>query len=243
MAIWRRSPTSHFPWSAKAIPGSAAQRIYGRRSAPRAGIAPFVLEAEEGLSLINGTQAHTAIAALALAVEPARSGTRRTIAGAASLEALLGTPDAFDARIHEARGQTGQVESAALLRESSRPAATIRESHRTGDPRVQDAYALRCMPQVHGPVLDAIVVCRGRDRRGSSTRRRTIRSCSKTATMLSGGNFHGQAVAMALDFLAIAMTNLATMSRAAHRPARPSRHERRAAALSRARRRASTPGS
>jgi histidine ammonia-lyase len=77
------------------------------------------------------------------------------VAGAASLEALLGTPVRFDPRIHDARGQIGQRESAALLR-ALLADSEIRESHRHGDPRVQDAYALRCMPQVHGPVRDAL---------------------------------------------------------------------------------------
>lgn len=174
-----------------------------------AGLTPIVLGPKEGLSLINGTQAHTGIAALAV-------GDARTlwhtahVAGAASLEALLGTPAAFDARIHDARGQTGQAESAALLRTllSNSP---IRESHRLNDPRVQDAYALRCMPQVHGPVLDAIVFAEGvigRELNAATDNPLVF----DDGTMLSGGNFHGQAVAMALDFLAIAMTNLATMS-------------------------------
>jgi histidine ammonia-lyase len=82
------------------------------------------------------------------------------VAGAMSLEGLLGTPVAFDARIHAARGQRGQVESAALLR-ALLAGSEIRESHRDNDPRVQDAYALRCMPQVHGPVLDALRSPRG----------------------------------------------------------------------------------
>jgi histidine ammonia-lyase len=72
-----------------------------------------------------------------------------------SLEALLGTPVAFDERIHDARGQRGQSRSAALLRDLLAD-SELRESHRHGDPRVQDPYALRCMPQVHGPVLDAL---------------------------------------------------------------------------------------
>ncbi len=175
----------------------------------KAGLTPIVLGPKEGLSLINGTQAHTAIAALGV-------GDARTlwhtahVAGAASLEALLGTPTAFDARIHEARGQTGQAASAELLR-TILANSPLRESHRTNDPRVQDAYALRCMPQVHGPVLDAIVFA-------ENVIARELNAATDNplvfddGTMLSGGNFHGQAVAMALDFLAIAMTNLATMS-------------------------------
>jgi histidine ammonia-lyase len=189
--------------------GAAAERGSAAALLAGAGLAPLTLGPKEGLSLINGTQAHTAIAALA-------AGDARTlwytahVAGAASLEALLGTPDAFDARIQDARGQTGQSASAALLR-SLLSASAIRESHRVDDSRVQDAYALRCMPQVHGPVLDAIVFAEGvigRELNAATDNPLVF----DDGTMLSGGNFHGQAVAMALDFLAIAMTNLATMS-------------------------------
>jgi histidine ammonia-lyase len=123
----------------------------------------------------------------------------------------MGTPVAFDPRIQEARGQLGQAASAALLRELLRD-SEIRESHREDDPRVQDAYALRCMPQVHGPVLDAIDFCSGVIGRELNAATDNPLVFAETGELLSGGNFHGQAVAMALDFLAIAMTNLATMS-------------------------------
>ena len=189
--------------------GPSADRGAAAALLGKAGLAPIVLGPKEGLSLINGTQAHTAVAALAV-------GDARTlwhtahVAGAASLEALLGTPTAFDARIQDARGQMGQAASAALLR-SLLSGSAIRESHRIGDPRVQDAYALRCMPQVHGPVLDAIAFAEGVISRelNAATDNPLV---FDDGTMLSGGNFHGQAVAMVLDFLAIAMTNLATMS-------------------------------
>ncbi len=173
------------------------------------GLAPVALGPKEGLALINGTQAHTAIAALAL-VEARRCWEAAHAAGAMTLEALLGTPTAFDARIHAARGQRGQMESArrflALVEGSA-----IRESHRSGDPRVQDAYGLRCMPQVHGPVLQAIEFAESlvTPELNAATDNPLV---FDDGTMLSGGNFHGQAAAMALDVLAIAMTNLAVMS-------------------------------
>jgi histidine ammonia-lyase len=173
------------------------------------GLAPIVLGPKEGLALINGTQAHTGIAALAL-TEARRCWETAHAAGATTLEALLGTPTAFDPRIHEARGQRGQVESARMLL-TLLEGSEIRESHRKDDPRVQDAYALRCMPQVHGPVLEAI-------RFAESLISVELNAATDNplvfddGTMLSGGNFHGQAVAMALDVLAIAMTNLAAMS-------------------------------
>lgn len=173
------------------------------------GMAPVSLGPKEGLALINGTQAHSAIAALAV-VEARRIWEAAHAAGAMTLEALLGTPTAFDARIHAVRGQRGQEESArrflALVDGSE-----IRESHRAGDPRVQDAYALRCMPQVHGPVLQAIEFAESliMPELNAATDNPLV---FDDGTMLSGGNFHGQPAAMALDVLAIAMTNLAVMS-------------------------------
>jgi histidine ammonia-lyase len=170
---------------------------------------PVTLAPKEGLTLINGTQAHTAVAALAVA-EARALWEAAHVAGAMSLEALTGTPTAFDVRIHDARGQDGQSVSAALLR-TLLDNSPLRESHRGGDPRVQDAYALRCMPQVHGPVLDAISFAEGligRELNAATDNPLVFES----GELLSGGNFHGQAVAMALDVLAIAMTNLATIS-------------------------------
>jgi len=183
--------------------GSARQRL------EEAGLAPITLAPKEGLTLINGTQAHTGIAALAL-VDAMRLWRAAHVAGAMSLEGLMGTPAAFDERIHDARGQVGQRESAAMLRELLAD-SEIRESHRTGDPRVQDAYSLRCMPQVHGPVLDAL-------RFAESLVGREINAGTDNplvfddGTIVSGGNFHGQAVALALDVLAIALTNLAVIA-------------------------------
>ena len=176
----------------------------------RAGIEPVRLGPKEGITLINGTQAHTAIAALAV-VDAHRLWQVAHLAGAMSLEALMGTPVAFDSRIQEARGQLGQAASAALLRELLEDSG-IRESHRENDSRVQDPYALRCMPQVHGPVLDAIDFCAGVIGRELNAATDNPLVFVETRELLSGGNFHGQAVAMALDFLAIALTNLATIA-------------------------------
>jgi histidine ammonia-lyase len=175
-----------------------------------AGLAPARLGPKEGLTLINGTQAHTAVAALAV-VDAHRLWQVAHLAGAMSLEALMGTPVAFDSRIQDVRGQLGQAASAALLR-SLLHDSEIRESHRHGDSRVQDAYCLRCMPQVHGPVLDAIDFCAGVIGRELNAATDNPLVFADSGELLSGGNFHGQAVAMALDFLAIAMTNLATIA-------------------------------
>ena len=174
-----------------------------------AGLVPVVLQAKEGLALINGTQAHTAVAALATA-ELERLWGVAHIATAMSLEALLGTPDAFDARIQDARGQFGQRTSAALLRQLLAD-SEIRESHRHGDPRVQDAYALRCVPQVHGPAWEALQFATGivtRELNAATDNPLVLES----GELLSGGNFHGQAVGMCSDFLAIVSANLAVVS-------------------------------
>jgi len=183
--------------------GPAAQMLKA------AGLAPITLASKEGLALINGTQAHTSIGSLAL-VDARRLWSTAHLAGAMSLEALMGTPVAFDPRIQEVRGQNGQATSAAFLRDLLAD-SEIRESHRDNDPRVQDAYALRCMPQVHGPVLDAMdfaAMIIGRELNAATDNPLVF----ENGDLLSGGNFHGQSVAMVMDFLAIALTNLATIS-------------------------------
>jgi histidine ammonia-lyase len=174
-----------------------------------AGLVPITLAPKEGLALINGTQCHTAIAALAV-MDAYRLWRVAHQAGAMTLEALRGTPVAFDERIQQVRGQLGQAASAALLR-ALLADSEIRESHRTGDTRVQDAYALRCMPQVHGPALDALDFAAGLIGRelNAATDNPLV---FENGELLSGGNFHGQAVAMALDVMAIALTNLATIA-------------------------------
>jgi histidine ammonia-lyase len=173
------------------------------------GARPVVLAPKEGITLINGTQAHTGVALIALVHARALWRTAH-VAGAMSLEALLGTPVAFDERIHDARGQKGQSRSAALLRDLLAD-SEVRESHRQGDPRVQDPYSLRCMPQVHGPVLDALDWIDDAISRelNAATDNPLVFENGET---LSGGNFHGLTVAMALDFLAIVLTHLATMA-------------------------------
>ncbi len=205
------APLSHL---ALAMIGEGDLLEGATRSPASAALARHHLEAvelgpKEGVALANGTQAHTAIAALALDDARILWATAH-VAGAASLDALRGTPAAFDPRIHEVRGQLGQMRSAAVLRKLLE-GSEIRESHRFNDPRVQDAYALRCMPQVHGPVRDALDFAEGVIARelNAATDNPLV---FPDGTLLSGGNFHGQAVGMALDFLAIALTNLAVIS-------------------------------
>ncbi|MGD2153774.1 MAG: aromatic amino acid lyase, partial [Gemmatimonadales bacterium] len=172
-----------------------------RSALQAAGLEPLTLREKEGLALINGTQATTGQGVLAL-LEAERAVETAELAGAMSLEGLLGTPTPFDARVHANRPHPGQVTSAsrllALLTESE-----IRESHRHGDPRVQDAYSLRCMPQVHGAARDVMRFVRGvlEIEVNSSTDNPLV--FTDSGEILSAGNFHAQPIAEALDFLTI----------------------------------------
>lgn len=170
-----------------------------------AGLQPILLEAKEGLAFINGTQAQSAI--LALVTHDARNLWRTAHAAAAmSIEALLGTPVPFEQRVHDVRPHRGQHRSAQLLRELIE-GSEIRESHRTGDPRVQDAYSLRCAPQILGAVGDAIEFAAGLI--DVELNAATDNPLVFGEEIVSAGNFHGQPVALALDVLAIALTTLA----------------------------------
>jgi histidine ammonia-lyase len=171
----------------------------------RAGLTPYRFAPKEGIAFINGTQAQTAL--LALLVHDANVLWRTAVAAAAmSLEALRGTPAPLDPRIHTARPHPGQVRAAALMRALLED-SEIRESHRENDPRVQDAYSLRCAPQVLGAVADAIhfaqevVVVE----LNASTDNPLV---FENGDVISGGNFHGQPVAQALDILALTLTTL-----------------------------------
>lgn len=186
------------------------ERMPSADALKRAGIEPLQLEAKEGLALLNGTQAMAAVGGLALH-RAARLTRLADVAGAMSLEALKGTPVAFDERIHAARPHRGQKEVAAHLRKLLSD-SEIRESHVENDPRVQDAYSLRCMPQVHGAVRDALAHVRGiiETETGSATDNPLV--FTDTGEVLSGGNFHGAPVAMALDYAAIALTDLMSIT-------------------------------
>ncbi len=142
-------------------------RLPAATALKRAGIEALQLEVKEGLALLNGTQAMGAVGALAL-YRAEQLVRLADVAGAMTLEALRGTPVAFDERIHAARPHPGQLAVAAHLRELLRE-SQIRESHLDNDPRVQDAYSLRCMPQVHGAVRTALgharACCRNRKRK------------------------------------------------------------------------------
>jgi histidine ammonia-lyase len=133
------------------------------------------------------------------------------VAGAMTLEAVRGTPVAFDERIHAARPHPGQIEVAAHLRELLRD-SQIRQSHLENDPRVQDAYSLRCMPQVHGAIRGALRHAREivEIETGSATDNPLV--FAATGEVLSGGNFHGAPLALSFDYAAIAMTDLMSIT-------------------------------
>jgi len=194
-------------------------RQSGAQALAVAGLAPLQLAAKEGLALLNGTQAMTGVGALTV-VRATRLAQIADLAGAMSLEALMGTPVAFDPRIHQVRPHAGQMASAAnltaILEDSQ-----IRESHRSHsvDPRVQDAYCLRCMPQVHGAVRGVLahVTQILETESGSATDNPLVFPEDKSgrgtgAEVLSGGNFHGAPLSYAFDYAAIALTDLASIS-------------------------------
>lgn len=174
------------------------------------GLVPLSLEAKEGLALINGTQAMTALTALA-AIELRRLAKLADLIGALTTEALRGSDAAFDARLHALRPYPGQRASAENLW-SLLQGSTIRESHRENDIRVQDAYSVRCMPQVHGAVRQTLQEVEGRLAIEMNAVTDNPLVFAEDETLLSGGNFHGEPIAMAADFLAIAGAELGAIS-------------------------------
>lgn len=171
---------------------------------------PLTLESKEGLALINGTQATTAIGILAL-LRAERALETAEVAAAMSLEALLGTPEAFREEIQAARPHEGQARSAARLRRLLE-GSEIRESHREGDARVQDAYSLRCLPQVHGAARHALAYGRGILETEANSATDNPLVFADAEVIVSGGNFHAQIVSQALDLLVIAVADLAAIS-------------------------------
>lgn len=184
------------------------RKMAGRDALRAAGLTPIRLEAKEGLALINGTQAMTAL--LCLALYDARIALESAeVIAAMTVEALRGIPKAYDPQLHAVRPHPGQQESARRL------LAHLAGSERTtaqGELRVQDAYSLRCIPQVHGATRDALqYVWQAVTRECNSVTDNPI-LFPETGDVISGGNFHGQPMALAADFLAIAMAELANIS-------------------------------
>jgi histidine ammonia-lyase len=189
-------------------------RIAAADALKQAQIKPLVLEAKEAISLINGTQGMLAVGTLALLAAEILVDTADVL-GALCCDALKGTDVAFDERIHKARPHSGQLKSAANLRRMLE-GSQIRESHRDCG-KVQDAYSLRCIPQVHGAARDTLAHCRDvfeiEVNSAVDNPLVFVRNASQAeGDIISGGNFHGQPLAFALDFLAIALTALAGIS-------------------------------
>jgi len=178
----------------------------------RAGIKPLLPEAKEAISLINGTQAMLAVGTLSLLAAETLAETADVL-GAMSLDALHGTDVAFDARIHDARPHAGQTQVATNLRRLL-AGSEIRESHKDCG-RVQDAYSLRCIPQVHGAVRDTLAFCRQTfeiEMNSAVDNPLVFVKGQGEGDIISGGNFHGEPLAFALDYMAIALSALAGIS-------------------------------
>ena len=192
-----------------------SERLPGAEALKRAGINPVTLEAKEGLSLLNGTQGMLALLSLALHQADLLTDTA-DVAAALSLDALRGSPGAFDSRIMHARAYPGAATTArnlARLNEGSQ----IRESHRSAekDTRVQDAYSLRCTPQVHGAVRDSLSQAREMalvELNSATDNPLVFVKSDGEGDIVSGGNFHGQPLAMAADQVAIALATLSGIS-------------------------------
>ncbi len=193
---------------------AAGARVPSGDALKRAQVKPLVLEAKESISLINGTQGMLAVGTLALLAAETLVDSADVLGGLCC-DALKGTDTAFDERIHKARPHSGQTKTAANLRKMLE-GSQIRESHRECG-RVQDAYSLRCIPQVHGAVRDTLAHCRAVfeiEANSAVDNPLVFITDAKNfkGDVISGGNFHGQPLAFALDFLGIALSSLAGIS-------------------------------
>ncbi len=181
----------------------------GREALDRAGLTPVVLEAKEGLALINGTQAMTAIGALVVH-DAGRLATLADVAGAMSLEALKGTAAAFDARVTDVRAHPGAASVAGNLRRLAAD-SPIHDSH-ADCAKLQDAYSLRCMPQVHGASRDALTHVREVVTRECNAVTDNPLVFADSDQVISAGNFHGQPIALVMDYAKVAIAELANIS-------------------------------
>ncbi|MGA2374896.1 MAG: histidine ammonia-lyase [Candidatus Sulfotelmatobacter sp.] len=193
---------------------AAGVRVSSSDALKRAQIKPLTLEAKESISLINGTQGMLAVGTLALLAADTLVDSADVLGGLCC-DALKGTDTAFDERIHKARPHSGQMKTAANLRRMLE-GSQIRESHRECG-RVQDAYSLRCIPQVHGAVRDTLAHCRKvfEIEANSAVDNPLVfitDARNLAGDVISGGNFHGEPLAFALDFLGIALSALAGIS-------------------------------
>ena len=191
---------------------SASTMITGREALEGIGVSALALQAKEGLALLNGTQA--TLAAGIICWRHARQLLDLAdLAGAMSLEALKGSPVAFDSRIHQARPHPGQVEVARRLSRFLRE-SEIRQSH-IDCARIQDAYSLRCMPQVHGAVRECLEYVQNVmtvEMNSATDNPLVFANDDKGGDVLSGGNFHGQSLGLAFDFMSMSLATLANIS-------------------------------
>jgi histidine ammonia-lyase len=193
---------------------TAGKRIASADALKQAQTKPLVLQSKESISLINGTQGMLAVGTLALLATETLVDSADVLGGLCC-DALKGTDAAFDERIHKARPHGGQIRTAANLRKMLE-GSQIRESHRTCG-RVQDAYSLRCIPQVHGAVRDTLAHCREvfEIEANSAVDNPLVfitDAKNSEGDVISGGNFHGEPLAFALDFIGIALSALAGIS-------------------------------
>jgi histidine ammonia-lyase len=192
--------------------GLKGQRMAARDALKRIGLEPLTLGPKEGLALLNGTQISTALALDAL-FRAQDVFEAALVAGALSTDALKGTDAPFDPRIHEARGHKGQIEVAARLR-ALMDGSAIRESHRSAevDQRVQDPYSLRCQPQVMGACLDVLNAAAATLEIEANAVTDNPLVFAEDGAVLSGGNFHAEPVAFAADMIAMATSEIASIS-------------------------------
>ncbi len=186
------------------------ERLPGGEALRRAGLEPVELRAKEGLALINGTAVTTALGTLAT-LRAERLVRTADIVGAMTLEALRGTPDAFDERLHLVRPHPRQVEAAACIRRLLQGSTFLRPR----DPRdIQDAYSLRCIPQVHGAIRDTVAYARWalEIELNSVTDNPLIFFEGEEPVVLSGGNFHAEPIGLALDYLKLGLVELGNIS-------------------------------
>jgi histidine ammonia-lyase len=188
---------------------SASTKITGREAFEGIGVPPLDLQAKEGLALLNGTQV-TLAAGLMSWRRAKQLLDMADLAGAMSLEALKGSPVAFDTRIHRARPHRGQLQVAERLSRFLQD-SEIRQSH-IDCGRIQDAYSLRCMPQVHGPVRECLEYVRSVASVEINSATDNPLVFAEAGDILSGGNFHGQSLGLAFDFMTISLSVLANIS-------------------------------
>ena len=185
------------------------QRLSSREALARPGLKPTVLEAKEGLALVNGTQAMCAVGALALLRAEALAELA-DVAGAMTLEGLLGSHKPFGPEIHQVRPHPGQIEAAAHLRQVLAGSELVETHVNCG--KVQDPYSLRCMPQVHGAAREGLAFARRilSVEVNSATDNPLV--FTDTEQIVSGGNFHGQPISLCLDVVAMSLTQLSSIS-------------------------------